>query len=46
MTKRITIPDLYQKSVLCIGLDADVNKIPHSLVNKYGTTAIEIFNKK
>ena len=35
-----------KKSVLCIGLDADVNKIPHSLVNKYGTTAIEIFNKK
>jgi len=35
-----------KKSVLCIGLDADVNKMPHSLVNKYGTTAIEIFNKK
>ena len=35
-----------KKSVLCVGLDTDLNKIPVTLVSSYSTKAIEIFNKK
>jgi orotidine-5'-phosphate decarboxylase len=35
-----------KKSVLCVGLDTDLSKIPPSLASKYDTEVIEIFNKK
>lgn len=35
-----------KQSVLCVGLDTDLYKLPETLVNNYSTKAIEIFNKK
>ena len=35
-----------KQSVLCVGLDTDLYKLPETLVSSYNTKAIEIFNKK
>lgn len=47
MTKQELQKLIFSKqSVLCVGLDTDINKLPPSFVSKYNTEAIEMFNKK